>query len=304
MLAGFTPLADLQSINHPAENLPLSEALRFSLILATVGRTAELDRFLKHLAAQSYRNFELIVVDQNPDDRLLPLLAPYQERFPVVHLRSAIGLSRARNAGLPHASGDILAFPDDDCWYSADLLQRVATLFQKTSTVDCITGRPVDACALGFDRSSGRVNKRNVFRRGISYTIFIRNEVASCIGRFDESLGLGATSGKIAAEETDYLLRALSASFHISYFAELCVPHGDSKLVYDEALIRRQYGSALALGCVLKKHQYPFWFVLYYWVRPFGRACLSFVMFQRPRARYHYAAFRGRVTGWLNAPSP
>ena len=46
----------------------------FALILATVGRTVELNRLFDTLAAQSYRDFEVIVVDQNRDDRLLPIL--------------------------------------------------------------------------------------------------------------------------------------------------------------------------------------------------------------------------------------
>ena len=41
-------------------------------------------------------------------------------------VESARGLSRARNAGLRMIAGDIVSFPDDDCWYPPDLLQRVA----------------------------------------------------------------------------------------------------------------------------------------------------------------------------------
>ncbi len=47
----------------------------FSLIVATLGRTDELIAFLESLVAQSERNFEVIVVDQNPDERLEPVIA-------------------------------------------------------------------------------------------------------------------------------------------------------------------------------------------------------------------------------------
>ncbi len=62
---------------------------RFSLIVCTVTRTAELEAFLGSLAAQKQPPaFEVIVVDQNPDDRLAPLLDRCRGRFPVRRLRS------------------------------------------------------------------------------------------------------------------------------------------------------------------------------------------------------------------------
>jgi len=50
-------------------------SLRASLVMATLGRTVEIDRCVDSLAAQTRRDFELIVVDQNPDDRLVPVVA-------------------------------------------------------------------------------------------------------------------------------------------------------------------------------------------------------------------------------------
>ena len=46
------------------------------------------------------------------------------------HLRSERGLSRASNIGLRVARGDIIAIPDDDCWYPKDLLATVAAWFE------------------------------------------------------------------------------------------------------------------------------------------------------------------------------
>ena len=53
----------------------------FSLILGTVERTHDLENHLASLDYQTYRNFELIIVDQNKDERLAPILEPYASRF-------------------------------------------------------------------------------------------------------------------------------------------------------------------------------------------------------------------------------
>ena len=280
------------------EAFPAASAARFSLVLATVGRTSELDRFLSNLSRQSYRDFELILVDQNSDGRLHSVIAPYRTQFAIHQCKSAIGLSRARNVGLPIASGDILAFPDDDCWYPEDLLARVAALFAEHADWDVITGRPVDRTYSRYHKESGLVDRGNVFHRSTSFTIFMRRRVVDDVGGFDESLGLGASSGRIAAEETDYLIRALSARHKIFYSADLCVFHQEPPNLYDDKFNKKAYGYNLAFGYLLRKHRYPIWYVLNTWLRAVGGACASALSLRWLKARYHYHVLRGRVAGW------
>ena len=47
--------------------------MSFSLIMATLGRTDEPRRFLDSLESQTFRDFELILADQNDDDRIAPM---------------------------------------------------------------------------------------------------------------------------------------------------------------------------------------------------------------------------------------
>ena len=47
-----------------------------SLIVATLNRVTELDRLSATLEEQDYLDFEVLVVDQNLDDRLVPVLSP------------------------------------------------------------------------------------------------------------------------------------------------------------------------------------------------------------------------------------
>ena len=276
--------------------------ITISLLLATVGRTEELANFLLHLDAQTYRCFELIVIDQNTDDRLVPILSQYGQHFPIRHCRSGRGLSRARNVGLPAATGDVIAFPDDDCWYPPELLERVAAIFSENPALDGITGRPLDKSFARFHTASGPIDKYNVFLRCSSFTIFLRRRVVEAVGGFDETLGVGTTTAYIAAEESDYLIRALAAGFHLDFHAELSVFHKQPATLFDSGYNRKARGYNLALGHVLRKHNYPFWYVARTWARAFGGMCVGALTINLPRLRYHANVLLGRLTGYLGSP--
>ena len=73
---------------------------RFSLIVATITRTHELKRLLESLTRQEFSDYEVILVDQNHDDRLQDVIEEFFGRVPVLRISSPKGVSRARNKGL------------------------------------------------------------------------------------------------------------------------------------------------------------------------------------------------------------
>ena len=169
----------------------------FDLVVPTLGRSAELDRFLGALEAQSYRSYRLIVVvDQDAEAGLEPTLAPYRDKISIQQVESARGLSRARNAGLREVTGDVVSFPDDDCWYPPDLLQRVADILERNPAWDGVTGRTIDESArsslLLWQKQPGLITRENVWRTAVTVTIFLRRAVVERVGSFDETLSLGA----------------------------------------------------------------------------------------------------------------
>jgi glycosyltransferase involved in cell wall biosynthesis len=244
----------------------------FDLVVATVGRTAELQRLLESLEAQTHRDFRVLVVDQNSDDRIAPLLDGR-----ALHLRSPRGLSRARNAALPYLEADAVAFPDDDCIYPPDLLERVAA---RLADRDGVTGRepwwPAGAAMLTRD---------NLWNRAISFTIFLRRSLVERVGAFDEALGLPSASG----EETDYLIRALDSGARIDYDPMLVVEHPQKPA--DLSVVGARDGASL--GYILRKHRYPRRTVTRMLLRP-----AAGVLLDPRRAAFHFATLRGRLRGY------
>ena len=150
----------------------------FDLVVATVDRVEPLDRLLDSLESQSHRRFRVLLVDQNEDDRLEPVVGRHSG-LGVLRLHSARGLSRARNAALADLSADIVAFPDDDCVYASDLLERVARRFTAQQGLDGLTGRAAGldgSTAPNWKTDSAALDRENLWNRAISFTIFLRRD--------------------------------------------------------------------------------------------------------------------------------
>ena len=62
--------------------------MKVSLIMPTINVTKELDLFLQSLVQQTYQDFELIVVDQNLDRRVLDIVMKYEDKIEIKYIRS------------------------------------------------------------------------------------------------------------------------------------------------------------------------------------------------------------------------
>ncbi len=279
--------------------------LKFSLVLATIGRTEELVRFLKSLQDQSYKNFELIVIDQNTDDRLVLILNSFNKLFPIQHLYSEKGLSKARNVGLKHITGDIIAFPDDDCWYPPVLLERVQQWFSVNTTFSGLTGRSIDEngnmSMQRWSQEAGIITKKNVWIRATSYTIFLRKDVIESVSGFDEQLGVGSGTPWGSAEEVDFLIRTLNKGLSIYYNNEIFAYHPNPVPDYNSKSINRAQSYGRGMGRVLKIHQYSIINVGYLFIRPIVGCLLSLLICKFRKAHFHWAIFTGRFRGWLES---
>ena len=82
---------------------------------------------LESIAAQSYKNLEVIVIDDgSPDDAgaICDDFAKQDKRFHVIHQKNA-GLSAARNRGLKEATGEYIAFVDSDDSVAPEYIEKL-----------------------------------------------------------------------------------------------------------------------------------------------------------------------------------
>ena len=275
---------------------------RLSLIVATLGREAELSRCLGSLAAQTSGDFEVVVVDQNADDRVAALLDRERVPFPLTHVRAPPGLSRARNVGLRLARGNIVGFPDDDCWYDADIVARVLQFFAAHPSAHGLSGG--GAAGAGgaprgrFGRDARWVSAARAWTQGMSSAIFLRRELIAMVGPFDEALGVGSGTPWPAAEETDYLLRAVVRGARIWYDPRFAVHHPGSPGQHRHKILDRGRRYGRAMGYVLAKHRRSRIEIAYHVVRAMTGATLALLRGRWGEARLHAAVAGGRMRGW------
>lgn len=271
-----------------------------SLILATVGRTTELNRLFDSLAAQTFHDFDVVVVDQNADDRLQPVLQRAQcLGLMLRRLRyRPPNLALARNAGVAAATGRWLGFPDDDCWYEPDLLSRVMLRSCRTDRPQGVICHWVEQDApqppglLSWERSS-RFRDFPVS----SITLFFERALVQRVGGFDGRLGVGQWFG--AGEETDLLLRALRTGATVAHEPGARVHHrievtsiATTRVARRSALLR-----ARGTGAMYAKHRLPLWVIL--------RGLLSPIIKPLCRGRlgaelmHGFSVTTGRLAGWL-----
>jgi GT2 family glycosyltransferase len=271
----------------------------FDLIVATVDRAAELASLFDSLARQTHRGFRVLVVDQNDDDRVVPVLEA-QPSVESVRLRARRALSHARNAALPHLAADVVAFPDDDCVYPDDLLERVGRRLATRPEIGGLTGRAVDDAGRSppsWAREGAILTPDNLWNRGISYAIFLRREVVTDVGEFDEELGLGAPTPWSSGEEIDYLVRVLRAGTRIEYDPDLTVIH-DERMLSPLSRSARGRRDGASVGYILRKHRYPPTILARMLVRPIGGVLVSLIRGDIARVRFHAATVRGRLLGY------
>lgn len=110
-----------------------------SIVVPVYNGSAFLPRCLESLLGQTYRELEIICVDDGSTDNSLETLQHYaaqDSRMKVIHQENA-GVSAARNAGLDAATGEYVTFVDADDWVEPDTYEKVLAAFSDSVDLVC-----------------------------------------------------------------------------------------------------------------------------------------------------------------------
>jgi len=274
--------------------------MKFSLVMTTLGRDKEIINFIGALLKQTYTNYELIIVDQNNDDRVVKIFEQYKEIINIHYYHcDKRGISIGRNTGLKYITGDIIAFPDDDCEYDSDTLMKIVDFFKKYSNYSFYTcntkEKNKNASVFRGLKKDCNINLFNFLNTGISFTMFIRKEALSGF-TLDERLGLGTYFG--SGEESDLLLYLLKRKLKGRYFAKNYIFH-PAKI---ELLPQRVATYSLGHGAMFKKSisVYRLYFLFFIYIFRLTPYLFKSLL---PGNKIAQAVVKGRIMGFLKFPS-
>ncbi|NJL29317.1 MAG: glycosyltransferase, partial [Thermoanaerobaculia bacterium] len=205
-----------------------------SVVIAAYNAETTLARCIDSILDQTYAPLELIVVDDGSTDGTAEVLArhPHSGSFEVVRLANG-GPSRARNQGVEHASGQILAFFDSDCHLDARCIEELVLGLDaaEVASVGGSQSPPADQGELGnaVQRYFEAVGFMTGYVQGEgtgaivttahnpSCNVLYRREVFEQLGGFDEGLWPG--------EDVDLDYRATRAGWRHRFNPRAVIYH-------------------------------------------------------------------------------
>lgn len=240
-----------------------------TVIICTRDRAGVLRGALEALLRLDYPDYDILVVDNAARTTETRDMVRQEFQHPRVRLieEPVPGLSQARNTGLKHARGDIVAFTDDDVVVDHAWLREIAAGFERAPGTACVTGL-VPAGEVR-SRAQGYFDYRVSWSKSITPKVYsladppadlpnfpfcvgaygtganfaLDRRVALQLGGFDTALGAGTRTG--GGEDIDMFTRVILAGHPLVVHPSAVVWHRHRDGLEELQAQARSYGSGL-----------------------------------------------------------
>lgn len=194
---------------------------KVSVIIPTYNCAEYIAEAIDSVLAQTYKNYEIIVIDDGSTDNTKQILKDYKDKIKYIYQKNH-GVSIARNNGIINSTGKYVAFLDSDNKWLPNLLAESLSIFEKYPEVGLVHSRKIRISEDGFwfkkdnhgDEKylSGNIYKYLLFRKAninLSSVVLRRNCLEK-VGMFDDNLS------KIGCEDRELFLR-IAKKYKIMY---------------------------------------------------------------------------------------
>lgn len=226
----------------------------FSIICATIGKKNNLRNLCKSLQKQIFKNFELIICDQNNDNFNKTIVKKFQT-LKIKFLKTKTGLSRSRNQGIKVANGSHLIFLDDDITLKNNFLDKIyLQLIKLKCDMVCFkvndqNNKPL----LNYPKFDRYLNNHHEIFNYISSVSFVIKKTKKLF--FNEKIGLGSKNKYQSGEETDLILRIFKKyKIKIYFCSSITVIHKNHPIKFLSKL-KKNYSYACGWKYVVEQRK-------------------------------------------------
>lgn len=136
-----------------------------SIVLPVYNVEAYVEKCIRSILNQNYRNFELIIVNDGSTDKSLELCQTFHDEKIILLNKENGGLSSARNLGMMHCRGEYIAFVDSDDWIENNYLEEL---------VNGMFDEDVDIVQCGYNRQLD--DNKTLYKKCFSEKIINNND--------------------------------------------------------------------------------------------------------------------------------
>ncbi len=238
-----------------------------SVIIPTYNRGHLINRAIQSILNQSYKDFEIIVVDDGSIDNTKEVIESFRdERIRYIHYKENKGANAARNIGIRAAKGDYIAFQDsDDEWLPQKLEKQIKILKDAPSDVGLVytsfwrimNDRRLYIPPKEIKPKEGYIHINLLKGNFIStQTMLLRKECFEKAGMFDENLPRLQDWDMVIRLSKHYLIRIIDMPMVNSYYTSESISENSSSLVRAYKMILSKYRDDFENNNLVSKYYY------------------------------------------------
>jgi len=211
-----------------------------SIAIPTKNEEVALERFLKTLKRQKYKNFEVIVVDGHSADSTIAVAKKYGAEV-VSEYGKHKSPANARNIGIEKSRGELIAVLDSDVEVDPDFIQKTVDIYLKDKGNFFGTLYYNQVCNDSFLSRIRGAYVQAMVSNLVPIPIFIKAKYAKTIGRWDPSIGFGEDRLYEAQIDNYLKMHKKLKLFRVNNVIKLHVTHTVNELLSQQ----RWYGRTI-----------------------------------------------------------
>jgi glycosyltransferase involved in cell wall biosynthesis len=202
-----------------------------SIVIPTYRRSEKLPQLLESLVPQTLRPQEILIIDQNPEQKTPDWFSEFAAKLPLkIEFLAEPNASSARNLGFKKSCGDVVLFVDDDLVAGKDFCERgMQRLREFPNEVHCLcpvilVGGRITGTEMIDTNSAGPVADLVKLKNSITAAVFFERQYFKETGGFDEHLFRFART----AEDQELFLRMLRRGMEFWLDQSLFIDHDEN----------------------------------------------------------------------------